>query len=229
MPGLRTLSAGLRTGRITATGLVEAALERTRLRAPFDGTIAEVNGELGEYVTPSPVGIPTPPAVDIIDSGCLYISAPIDEVDAPWIREGMPARISLDAFGTRAFDGRVRRVAPYVQDSEKQARTVQVEVDFHGGGEPEHMLPGYTADVEIVLETRDDVLRIPTQALLDGNRVYVHDPDQGTVALVEVSTGLQNWRDTEILTGLEVGWQIVTSIDAEGLENAASVVPVVDD
>ncbi|HEX5049602.1 MAG TPA: efflux RND transporter periplasmic adaptor subunit, partial [Gammaproteobacteria bacterium] len=63
--------------------VTKAQLERTQLYAPFDGVIAEINGELGEFVTPSPVGIPTPPTIDLIDATCLYISAPIDEVDAP--------------------------------------------------------------------------------------------------------------------------------------------------
>ena len=48
-----------------------ARLERTLLRAPFAGTVAEINGELGEFVTPSPVGIPTPPAVDVVDTSCI--------------------------------------------------------------------------------------------------------------------------------------------------------------
>ncbi|HXS79510.1 MAG TPA: efflux RND transporter periplasmic adaptor subunit, partial [Gammaproteobacteria bacterium] len=61
--------------------VTKAHLERTQLYAPFAGVIAEINGELGEFVTPSPVGIPTPPTVDLIDASCLYISAPIDEVD----------------------------------------------------------------------------------------------------------------------------------------------------
>lgn len=46
--------------------VAQAALDKTRLVAPFDGTVAEVNGELGEFVTPSPIGVPTPPAVDLI-------------------------------------------------------------------------------------------------------------------------------------------------------------------
>lgn len=78
--------------------VAQAALERTKLKAPFDGTVAEITGELGEFVTPSPIGVPTPPAVDIIDTSCLYVLAPIDEVDAPEIKAGMPARISLDAY-----------------------------------------------------------------------------------------------------------------------------------
>jgi len=203
--------------------LANAILDKTRLTAPFDGTIAEVNGELGEYVTPSPVGIPTPPAIDLIDISCLYVSAPIDEVDAPEIRAGMTARISLDAFGREYFEGRVRRVAPYVLDIEKQARTVDIEVDFLSAGDNSNMLPGYTADIEVILDVRSDSLRIPSEALLEGNRVYVYDSDFGTVSRVEIRTGLSNWQFTEVLQGLEAGQQVVTSIDREGLIDGAVV------
>ena len=203
--------------------VANAALEKTRLTAPFDGTIAEVNGELGEYITPSPVGIPTPPAVDIIDNSCLYVSAPIDEVDAPEIRAGMTARISLDAFGREFFAGSVRRVAPYVLDIEKQARTVDIEVDFISDRDNVNMLPGYTADVEVILDSHSDSLRIPTEALLEGNRVYVYDADFDSISEVEVKTGLSNWQHTEILEGLEQGQQIVTSIDREGLSDGVVV------
>jgi len=115
-------------------GVVQANLERTRLTAPFSGVIAEINGELNEYVTPSPVGIPTPPAVDLVDNTCFYVTAPMDEVDAPLIAVGMPARISLDAFREIHYEGRVRRVGVFVLDREKQARTVDVEVEDFGVG-----------------------------------------------------------------------------------------------
>ena len=203
--------------------VAQAALDRTRLIAPFDGTIAEVNGELGEYVTPSPVGIPTPPAVDIIDNSCLYVSAPIDEVDAPEIRAGMTARISLDAFGKEFFEGRVRRVAPYVLDKEKQARTVDIEVDFLSAKDNANMLPGYTADVEVIIDSHSDSLRVPTEALLEGNRVYLYDADFDTISELEVSTGLSNWHYTEIADGLQQGQSIVTSIDREGLADGVVV------
>ncbi|MGD8643143.1 MAG: efflux RND transporter periplasmic adaptor subunit, partial [Chromatiales bacterium] len=107
-----------------------ARLTRTRLTAPFAGVVAEITGELNEYTTPSPPGIPTPPAIDLIDNSCYYVLAPIDEVDAPAIRLDMPVRITLDAFGDHAFEGRVRRIGAYVLDVEKQARTVDVEAEF---------------------------------------------------------------------------------------------------
>src|SRR5215212_270296 len=68
--------------------LAEANLTRTVLRAPFDGVIANVTGERGEFTTPSPPGIPTPPAIDLIDDRCLYVVAPIDEVDVALVRPG---------------------------------------------------------------------------------------------------------------------------------------------
>ncbi|MDJ0833628.1 MAG: efflux RND transporter periplasmic adaptor subunit [Gammaproteobacteria bacterium] len=203
--------------------VARAALQKTRLIAPFDGTIAEVNGELGEYVTPSPVGIQTPPAVDIIDNSCLYVGAPIDEVDAPEIRAGMTARIMLDAFRQEFFEGRVRRVAPYVLDVEKQARTVDIEVDFIHDKDNINMLPGYTADVEVIIDSHSDSLRIPTEALLEGNKVYVYDADFDTISELEVKTGLSNWQFTEVLQGLDEGQRIVTSIDREGLADGVVV------
>jgi len=146
----------------------EARLERTILRAPFDGVVAEINGELGEYVTPSPVGVATPPTIDLVDVSCLYVSAPIDEVDAPQIRVGMAANISLDAMAGQLFEGRVRRIAPYVLELEKQARTVAVEVDFLCPENCQDMLPGYSADIEVILDEREAALRVPTEAILEG-------------------------------------------------------------
>jgi len=64
-------------------------IEKARLRAPFAGVVAEINAKLGEFITPSPTGIPTLPAVDLIDMSCLYVSAPIDEIDAPRLRPGL--------------------------------------------------------------------------------------------------------------------------------------------
>lgn len=209
--------------------VAEAALNRTRLEAPFDGTIAKVNGELGEYVTPSPIGIATQPAVDIIDTSCLYIAAPIDEVDAPKIKAGMSARISLDAFSKQFFDGNVRRVAPYVLDMEKQARTVDVEVDFVSEQYDHSMLPGYSADIEIIVDTRNNTLRIPSEALLEGFQVYIFDPDASTVSAVSVVVGLSNWKYSEITSGLTEGQQVVTSIDRERLEDGVEVVEEVAD
>jgi HlyD family secretion protein len=203
--------------------VTQVALDRTFLRAPFAGIVAEINGEVGEFVTPSPVGIPTLPAVDLIDNSCIFVAAPIDEVDVPAIKPGMPTRITLDAFKQHPFPGKVRRVAPYVQDVEKQARTVDIEVDFaHEIGE-QNLMPGYSADVEIILDVKSNTLRIPTEAVLEGNEVYVVTPDDHTLNKRKITTGLSNWIYTEVLSGLKENDIVVTSALLEGLADGVEV------
>ncbi|MBM4219893.1 MAG: efflux RND transporter periplasmic adaptor subunit [Gammaproteobacteria bacterium] len=209
-----------------ASARVEASradTSRTILRAPFDGIVAEVNGEVGEYLTPSPPGIPTLPAVDLIDDSCLYVSAPIDEVDAAQLRLGMPVRITLDAYRGKHFPGRLRRIAPYVLAVEKQARTAEVEVEFDAPGEVRHLLVGYSADVEIVVAGRDQVVRVPTPALMPGNRVLVLGAD-GKLEERRIEPGLSNWEYTEIRKGLERGTRVVTSLERAGVKAGASAI-----
>jgi HlyD family secretion protein len=201
---------------------------RTVLYAPFDGTIAKIVGELGEYSTPSPPGVLTPPAIDLIDESCLYVKAPMDEVDAPKIRIGLPVRVSLDALPKQPLKGTVKRVAPYVSAVEKQARTVDVEVDFE---RPQDVavLVGYSADVEILLETRLNTLRVPTAALIDGRKVMMLNAESGRLEERVLKIGLSNWEHTEVLEGLSEGDRIVTSLEREGVKvGAAATVDTAD-
>jgi HlyD family secretion protein len=202
--------------------MARATLERMTLRAPFDGVVADISGELGEYATPSPPGILTIPAIDLIDDSCLYVSAPIDEVDAAKLKIGQRSRITLDAIKGRSFSGKVRRIAPYVLDLEKQARTVEVEVEFDKLAQDENLLVGYSADVEIVYDARPQVLRVPTQTLLEGNRVLLNK--DGVLEERKVTTGLSNWEFAEVLTGLSEGDQVVSSLDRPGVKTGAKVV-----
>lgn len=204
--------------------LARAALERMVLRAPFDGIVADISGELGEYATPSPPGILTIPAIDLIDDSCMYVSAPIDEVDAAKLKVGQVSRITLDAIKGRSFPGKVRRIAPYVLDLEKQARTVEVEVEFDKVSEKDSLLVGYSADVEIIYEIRQNVLRIPTQAMLEGNRVLLYGA-KGVLEERKLVPGLANWEYVEVVSGLSAGDRIVTSLDRAGVKAGVSVEP----
>ena len=186
--------------------------------------MAKITGELGEFTTPSPPGIPTPPAIDLIDDQCLYVTAPIDEVDVARVRVGQPAWISIDAIPGRRFPGRVRRVPPYVRDLEKQARTVDVEVEFSNADDVKALLVGYSADAEIILDLRENVLRVPTQALLEGNRVLLFTANPGKLEERQVQTGVANWQYTEVTSGLRQGQKIVLSVDRKGVTAGAHAV-----
>jgi HlyD family secretion protein len=201
--------------------VTQAGLERTTLTAPFAGIVAQVTGEVGEYTTPSPPGIPTPPAVDLIDDSCLYVSAPMDEVDAPKLKAGQPARITLDALPGQTYSGRVRRIAPYVTELEKQARTVDVEVDFDTPPQ-QILLVGYSADVEAIIERRANVLRVPTQAIQQDGTVLVLGRDDRLEAR-SLKTGLANWAFTEIVSGLDAGERVLLSFDQEDVKAGVKV------
>jgi len=202
--------------------IVEQSIERTVVRAPFDGTIAEINVELGEYVTPSPPGIPTLPSIDLLDISCLTVSAPIDEVDAASISVGMKACVSLDAFEQPRCSGTVSRIAPYVLEKEKQARTVEVEVKLSDAEDLKDLLPGYSADVEVLIASHQSVLRLPTEAVLEQNKVLLIG-DDGRLEEHIFKAGLSNWNFIEVLSGLSEGDLIVLSVGRDGVESGAYV------
>ncbi len=144
----------------------------------------------------------------------------MDEVDAGRLRAGLAARATVDSRPGEHFPGRLVRVAPYVLDVEAQNRTVEVEVEL----EPPvaGLLPGTSADIEIVLDARDGVLRVPTAAVLTQDRVMV--VEGGTLRERAIETGLRNWDFVEIRSGLAAGDRVVISLDRPGVKAGARVV-----
>jgi HlyD family secretion protein len=202
--------------------LAQRELDKTVLRAPFDGIVAEVTIEVGEWSTPSPPAVPVPPVVDLLDPESIYVSAPMDETDSNRIRPGQPARVTVDSHGGRSFPAKVVRVAPYVLDYEAQNRTVEVEVELDDRAFAATLLPGTSADVEVILDARQDVLRVPTSALLASGSVLVMEDSR----LVErpVKAGLRNWDTTEVQEGLAEGERVVTSLDRAEVQAGARAV-----
>jgi HlyD family secretion protein len=203
-------AAGVREAT-AALDAAEALLAKTAMKAPFDGVVLEVTTEVGEWISPAPPGVFIPAVVDLIDPEALYVSAPIDEADVSRLQVELPTRITLDAFPGRSFPGTLTYVSSFVETRQEQNRTLEVEATFAESELPSNLLPGLSADVEIILDARDPVLRIPTYALMAGDRVMVLDG--GLLAGRRVETGLQNWNFTEVRTGLRPGEQVVVSLD----------------
>lgn len=185
----------------------EIQLEFTELRTPFAGTVAELSTEIGEYITPSPPGLPIPPVIDLLDPASVYVSAPIDEVDAERIQVGQAVRVTVDSRADHQFAGGVARVAPYVLDILEQNRTVEVEVEIDDPQSMKGVLPGTSADVEVILDRREEALRIPASAVAEGGKVLVLAGGLLVEKVIEV--GLRNWRFAEVLDGLSVGELVV--------------------
>lgn len=206
---------------VSALQLARAEADKAVMTAPFEGVVAKLNVQVGEWSTPSPPGLPIPPLVDLIDTSSLYVSAPMDEVDSSRIQPGQRARVTVDSHPGRHFAGRVARRAPYVLDVEAQNRTVEIDVELDDADVARALLPGTSADVELILSVREDVLRVPTTALMEGGRALV--VEQGRLVERSVKTGVRNWDFTEVLGGLAAGERIVVSLDRPEIRAGAPV------
>jgi HlyD family secretion protein len=198
-----------------AVAQAKVALEKTRVLAPFDGVVNRVLGEVGEW------GLPGQAILELMEQSAPYVRAEIDEVDLAKVKEGLPVRITLDPFKDRRFEGTITRVASFVSEMELQNRTLEVDVAFADPFQMDALKPGTSADVEVILQLREDVLRVPTYTVLDGDRVLVVRGGGAESQPVEV--GLRNWDWVEIVSGLQEGMPVIASLDKEGVEEGARV------
>lgn len=234
-------SARARTGQLDSQiAAARAELAKTVVRAPFDGVVAELSLERGEWITPSPPGIPMPAVIDVLDPDAIYVSAPLDEVDRGKVALGLPVRITMDAYGGKSFSGKVSRIAPYIADAAEQSRTFETEATFDDAAFARTLPPGASADIEVILRGKTDVMRIPAYALLEGKRVLLLEDEcppapgfsgvlsrilpagsGGCLVSREVKIGLKNWEFAEVADGLQGGERVVVSLDRAEVKEGA--------
>jgi HlyD family secretion protein len=200
----------------SAVRLAQDELDHMRVLAPFDGIVSQRLVEVGEPV------VPGQPVMEVVSLHRLYVSAPLDEIDIGRVREGLPARVTLDPYRGRVWQGVVTRVSPVVNDLKEQNRTLDVEVEMKPDPAAPEPKPGTSADVEIVLDRRDGVLRVPTNAIIESKQVLVIE--KGQAVTKPVKTGLKNWDWTEVTEGLAEGAAVITSLEKQGVKAGARVV-----
>jgi HlyD family secretion protein len=100
-----------------------------------------------------------------------------------------------------------------------------VEANLDQRPAPGQLLVGYSADLEVILDSRENVLRVPTSALLEGGKVLLYHPETGKLEERALKAGITNWEYTEVLEGLKPGDRIVTSLEREGVKAGALVKP----
>ncbi len=198
-----------------ALQLAEAELERHVVRAPFAGVVNQLFVEVGASVVPGQA------LLELMSRSELYVSAPLDELDIARIRVGQNARVRLDPYPERAFAASVTRVAPFVAEFQEQNRTMEIELELEALAVDVDLRPGTSADVEIVIERRENTLRIPALALLEGERVLV--VEDGHAVARPVRVGLRNWDYVEILDGLVEGDTVITSLEKGDLKAGTAV------
>jgi HlyD family secretion protein len=161
--------------------------------------------------------------IDLLDPASVYVSAPIDEVDSERVSVGQLVRMSVDSRPEILFEGRVSRVAPYVLDQLEQNRTVEIEAAFEDAQEVVGVLPGTSADVEIILDQRVDVLRVPSSAVAESGEVFLLV--DGALQATTIESGLRNWQYTEVVSGLSEGHRIVAARDSTEIAEGVRAEP----
>lgn len=198
----------------------QVQLDRTLIRAPYDGMISEVNLEVGQLSQITAV-IPKPP-LRITDIIPRYVRVDIDEVDLPRVKPGLPARVKIPAVRREPFAATVRKVVPFINSVREQDRTSELELTVEAG---EALLPaGASADVEIVVESRENVLSLPSRAVFGReNSRFIYSIKESKVVKVPVTVGIWNYDFTEILSGANEGTVSILPSDIVELKEGLAV------
>jgi len=204
--------------------LAEVQQSRMIIRSPITGLVTRRMANEGEVVGLGGGSTVTlgGPLFALVDLDRLYVRATIDEFDARRIRLGQEVRVTLEALPGRTLRGRLYKISPAVSGERQEARTFGIRVALEEG--EEFVKPGMSADVEVIVATRNNALFVPTQVILEREgkkRVYV--VVEGRARATTVKLGESNWSSTEILEGLREGDRIIVNPDTPGLSDGGRV------
>ncbi|MCB9133796.1 MAG: efflux RND transporter periplasmic adaptor subunit [Anaerolineales bacterium] len=182
----------------------QATLDSVSIKAPFDGTISEVNVKPGDLVSPGSV------AFKLDDLSRLLVDVEVSEVDINRIQVGQNASLTFDAILNKEYQGQVSEVALVGTTS---AGVVSFKITIELLDADENVRPGMTAGVNIVVNELQDVLLVPNRAvrLLNGERVvYILDSTSPAPVPVTIQLGVSSETYSEVISGeLKVGDEIV--------------------
>ena len=185
------------------------------VRAPFNGTIATKNTEVGEVISSVTLGqvsgtLPAGAICTIVDLNTLEVEADVNEASIGQVHEGQPAEVTVDAFPGEKWNGVLRQIIP---TADRAKATVKVKVKILNPGE--HLLPEMSATVSFLQAARTQAelrepprIWLPTTAIVDG-RVATIDANN-RVIWKRVTAGANRENRLEIVSGLREGERVVT-------------------
>jgi HlyD family secretion protein len=190
----------------------EEQLGYTTILAPMDGVILSRDVEIGDAVSSILVlGSTATLVMTEGDTTQVYVQGKVDEADIAHVYMNQPARIKVESFRDRVFNGKVTKIAPLgVEKDNVTTFEVRVSIDNPGG----ELKANMTANAEILLDEHKGVLTVPENAVIYDNQKHasVEIPDKNQKEgkrKVSITVGLSNGSVTEILSGLKEGEQVV--------------------
>ena len=191
---------------------LEEQLSYTDIQSPLDGVVLSRDVELGDAVSSILVlGSGATQVMTLGDTSQVYVQGKVDESDIGKVYMGQPARIKVESFKDKTFNGKVTKISPMgVEKDNVTTFEVRVSINNPGGELKAEM----TANAEIILQEKKDVLQIPEGALIydKDKKASVEIPDakgKDGKRKVPVEIGISNGAKTQILAGLKEGDQVV--------------------
>jgi RND family efflux transporter MFP subunit len=178
------------------TKKLEAQMKSAEVRSPIDGLLTNVQTIDGELVSDGN-------ELFTVSSRKNYIRGEVNEEDVGEVKPGMKAKVQLYAYRTRIFSARVTSVQP-AADPTTQRYTVVLEM----GNPPDNLMVGMTGEMNIITGTHENVLLVPTRALLVDQALTVK---HGIVHSRTVQVGFRTLDFTEAVNGLTEGDHVVLS------------------
>ena len=191
---------------------LEEQLGYTDIESPIDGIVLSRDVEIGDAVSSILVlGSSATLVMTLGDTSEVYVKGKVDESDIGKVYMGQPARIKVESFKDKTFNGKVTKISPMgVEKDNVTTFEVRVSINNPGGELKAEM----TANAEIILEEHKNVLQVPEGSLIyDKDKkasVEIPDPKQKDgKKKVPVNIGISNGAKTELLAGLKEGDQVV--------------------
>jgi len=187
-------------------------IEATKLASPIDGAVLARHAEPGEMVTPGVAAVVEGnPLMVVAQVDRLLVRAELNQLDVARLTVGQPVELRVDAIPEQVFEGKVFRIAAMAGKSERrpdsrlQVFPVDVVVDASQPGAGA-LKPGMIADLRVHIESREDVLTVPLEALVyEDGEAHVRRIEGETETLVAVRVGKQNAQVAEIVDGVNEG------------------------
>jgi len=191
---------------------LEEQLSYTDIVSPMNGIVLSRDVEVGDAVSSILVlGSSATLVMTIGDTSEVYVKGKVDESDIGKVYLGQPARIKVESFKDKTFNGKVTKISPMgVEKDNVTTFEVRVSINNPGGELKAEM----TANAEIILDEHKNVLQIPEGAIMydKDKKASVEIPDtkaKDGKKKIPVEIGISNGAKTELLGGLKEGDQVV--------------------
>ncbi|MCY3722365.1 MAG: HlyD family efflux transporter periplasmic adaptor subunit [Candidatus Poribacteria bacterium] len=168
----RHAKVGAAASLLQAQSQLESQQERyewTTVIAPIAGTVTRLTVEEGEIITSGRSAFSRGDAImRIADLDQMIVRTQINQVEIGKIKEDQRAEISVDSYPGQVFPGRVSEISPSAtpRGTQNQSSVITFEVDVEVIGSPPELLPGMSADVDIIVFEESDILQLPIPAVL---------------------------------------------------------------